>query len=72
MGFKGLNLDIPAGKTTAIVGMSGSGKTTIAQLLMRIYDVTEGEIILDGKYPLKDLELRFVKASFAQVDNQSL
>lgn len=72
MVFKGLNLDIPAGKTTAIVGMSGSGKTTIAQLLMRIYDVTEREIILDGKYPLKDLELRFVKASFAQVDNQSL
>jgi ABC-type multidrug transport system fused ATPase/permease subunit len=56
--LKQLDLDIPAGKTTAIVGFSGSGKTTIAQLLMRIYDVTQGQIIIDGKYNIKDLELR--------------
>jgi subfamily B ATP-binding cassette protein MsbA len=51
-------LEIPAGKTTAIVGQSGSGKTTLAQLLMRLYDVTGGEIIIDGKFNLKDLDLR--------------
>lgn len=54
-------MDIPAGKMTAIVGASGSGKTSVAQLLMRIYDVTEGEIVVDGNLKLKDLELRFVQ-----------
>jgi ABC-type bacteriocin/lantibiotic exporter with double-glycine peptidase domain len=53
-----LSLEIPAGKTTAIVGESGSGKTTIAQLLLRMYDVTEGNIVVDDKYSIKDLELR--------------
>ncbi len=56
-----LSMDIPAGKMTAIVGASGSGKTSVAQLLMRIYDVTEGEIVVDGNLKLKDLELRFVQ-----------
>ena len=57
--LKNLHLEIPGGKTTAIVGPSGSGKTTIAQLLMRIYDVTSGQIIVDGKYKLKDLDLKY-------------
>ncbi|WP_082120678.1 peptidase domain-containing ABC transporter [Pedobacter sp. BMA] len=39
-----INLDIPAGKTTAIVGMSGSGKTTILKLLLRFYEAQQGEI----------------------------
>ena len=56
-----LSMEIPPGKMTAIVGASGSGKTSVAQLLMRIYDVTDGEIIVDGNLKLKDLELRFVQ-----------
>lgn len=42
--LKKLNLQIPAGKTTAIVGMSGSGKTTILKLLLKFYDIVDGDI----------------------------
>ena len=44
-----INLFIPHGKTTAIVGNSGSGKTTIMKLLLRFYDVESGHIFIDGK-----------------------
>ncbi len=47
--FNRLNLNFPAGKTTAIVGTSGSGKTTILKLLLRFYDYEEGEILIGGK-----------------------
>jgi len=44
-----INLTIPKGKTVALVGQSGSGKTTMADLLPRFYDVTEGALLLDGE-----------------------
>lgn len=44
----GVTLEIPCGKTVALVGQSGSGKTTIADLLPRFYDVNEGSITVDG------------------------
>jgi len=47
--FHNLNLTFPSGKTTAIVGMSGSGKTTILKLLMRFYPYEKGEITVGGK-----------------------
>lgn len=47
--FKNLNLTFPQNKTTAIVGASGSGKTTILKLLMRFYEQEEGEILVGGK-----------------------
>ncbi|RZF60510.1 peptidase domain-containing ABC transporter [Sphingobacterium corticibacterium] len=47
--FTKLNLTFPEGKTTAIVGMSGSGKTTVLKLLLRFYDYEEGEIWIGGK-----------------------
>jgi len=47
--FDGLSLTIPAGRTTAFVGATGAGKTTLVKLLLRLYDPTEGEIRLDGR-----------------------
>ncbi|MCF6305027.1 MAG: ABC transporter ATP-binding protein/permease [Rhodobacteraceae bacterium] len=46
--LNGINLEIPAGKTVAFVGRSGAGKSTIFNLLPRLYDVTDGAILIDG------------------------
>ena len=54
--FKDLGLTVQPGSTVAIVGKSGSGKTTIAQLLLRLYDPQSGLIQLDG-VDLKTLDL---------------
>ncbi|MEL6304021.1 MAG: ABC transporter ATP-binding protein [Bacteroidota bacterium] len=47
--LKNFSLKIPKGKTVALVGQSGSGKSTVANLVSRFYDVNEGEILLDGQ-----------------------
>ncbi len=46
--LKNLNLSFPAGQRLAVVGLNGAGKTTFIKLLLRLYDVTEGEILLNG------------------------
>lgn len=46
--LKNVNLTIPAGQHLALVGLNGAGKTTLIKLLCRLYDVTEGEILIDG------------------------
>lgn len=46
--FKNLNLQVLAGKSLAIVGQSGSGKSTVIQLVMRFYDPTSGSVLIDG------------------------
>ena len=51
-----VNLDIRAGETIALVGPTGAGKTTLVSLLMRLYDVTEGRITIDG-HDLRDVSL---------------
>ncbi|MGC2695739.1 MAG: ABC transporter ATP-binding protein, partial [Candidatus Angelobacter sp.] len=57
--LKDLNLKIPAGSSLAIVGPTGSGKTTLVNLLPRIYDAPSGSLLLDGRpireYPLETL-----------------
>lgn len=57
--LKGINLHIPAGKKVALVGLSGGGKTTLVKLIPRFYDITGGQVKLDGKdtreYPLSVL-----------------
>ncbi|WP_423783766.1 lipid A ABC transporter ATP-binding protein/permease MsbA [Frischella perrara] len=47
--LKNVSFKVPAGKSVALVGRSGSGKTTIASLLTRFYDIEEGEILIDGR-----------------------
>ena len=54
--LKNINLEIPKGKMIAVVGPSGGGKSTMADLLPRFYDIAEGEILLDGKN-IKDYTL---------------
>ncbi|XFA72546.1 ABC transporter ATP-binding protein [Thermosynechococcaceae cyanobacterium Okahandja] len=57
--LKGINLTIPAGQTIAIVGSTGSGKSTLVKLLLRFYEVQQGQVCVDGvdirDYRLQDL-----------------
>ncbi len=47
--YRGLDVDIPAGQRLGLVGHSGSGKSTFVKLVQRLYDVTEGRILIDGQ-----------------------
>ncbi len=64
--LKDISFEIPAGKTLGIMGASGAGKTSIVSLLTRLYDVTDGEIRLDG-VPIKDLTLKQLRGSVSLV-----
>lgn len=61
-----LSLHIPAGQTTAIVGSTGSGKSTLVKLLLRLYDIQSGSITLDG-IELRDLQLRDLRRAIGWV-----
>jgi subfamily B ATP-binding cassette protein MsbA len=58
--LKNINIDIKKGQTVAFVGSSGSGKSTIANLLLRFYDVNSGEILVDGT-DIKNLTLESLR-----------
>jgi subfamily B ATP-binding cassette protein MsbA len=62
----GINLMLSAGKTVALVGTSGSGKTSLANLLPRFYHPTSGEIVIDGQ-PIETLTLASLRANIALV-----
>lgn len=61
-----LSLEIPAGKTIAIVGSTGSGKSTLVKLLLRLYEIQAGSITLDG-IDLRELQLRDLRQSIGLV-----
>lgn len=63
------NLVIPAGKTTALVGSSGSGKSTVVGLVERFYDPIGGEVLLDG-HNIQGLNLRWLRQQVALVQQE--
>jgi subfamily B ATP-binding cassette protein MsbA len=62
-----VSLDIPAGRMIGLVGVSGAGKTTLVNLLARLYDCTEGRILVDG-VDLRDLEIDGWRSRLAVVN----
>ena len=67
--FNNLSFKIPSGKVVAIVGYSGSGKTTISNLLQRFYDPEKGEILLDN-INIKDLNLTYLHQQIGYVSQE--
>ena len=64
-----INLKIDAGKTVALVGASGSGKTTLSALIARFYDVSSGEILLDGT-DIREYALALLRENIALVSQE--
>jgi len=69
--LKDVSLEIPAGRITTLIGESGSGKTTIADLLLGLFVVDSGQITLDG-VPLKDVELKRWRSMVGYVPQEVL
>ncbi len=69
--LKNFSLDIPKGKTIALVGQSGSGKSTIANLLTRFYDVQEGNISIDG-VNIKNMTMHSLRSLMGLVTQDSI
>lgn len=69
--FSGFSLHVPCGTTAALVGQSGSGKSTVVSLLERFYDPTSGEVLIDG-INLKDLQLRWIREKIGLVSQEPI
>ncbi len=69
--LKNFSLEVPKGKTVALVGQSGSGKSTIANLLTRFYDVQEGSVKIDGT-DIKDMTLESLRDLMGLVTQDSI
>lgn len=68
--LKNINLKIPLGKTYAIIGHVGSGKTTLVNLILRFYDVAEGEILIDG-YDIRTIPLQVLRENISFVPQET-
>jgi ATP-binding cassette subfamily B protein len=66
--LRDVTVDVPAGTTVALVGATGSGKTTLVQLLPRLYDVDAGAVLVDGA-DVRDVDVRSLRAAIAIVDD---
>ena len=69
--LKDINLTIPKGKTIALVGQSGSGKSTMLDLIPRYYDVQEGEVLIDG-INVKDLAIHDLRQLIGNVNQEAI
>ena len=69
--LKNINLEIPKGKTVALVGQSGSGKSTMVDLLPRYYDVEQGEIAIDG-INIKDMKIKSLRSLMGNVNQEAI
>ncbi|KAJ0968043.1 hypothetical protein J5N97_024960 [Dioscorea zingiberensis] len=67
--FDGLNLDIPSGKVVALVGGSGSGKSTIISLMERFYEPLSGAVLLDG-HDIRNLQLKWLRKQIGLVNQE--
>lgn len=68
--LRGVDLDAPAGKVIGLIGATGSGKTTITQLISRFYEATEGEVLIDGRR-VQDFDLRCLRQNIGVVFQES-
>lgn len=68
--LKNISLTVEQGSTLAIIGTTGSGKTTIVNLIARLYDATEGEILIDGR-PIRSIPLDVLRASIGTVTQET-
>lgn len=64
--LKDINLLVPPGRNIALVGLSGSGKSTLANLILRFFDTTSGDILIDGK-SIKDYTIKSLRSQIAIV-----
>ena len=69
--FSGFSLNIPSGTTAALVGQSGSGKSTVISLLERFYDPEAGEVLIDG-VNLKKINLRWIRGKIGLVSQEPI
>ncbi|MBQ8865502.1 MAG: ABC transporter ATP-binding protein [Bacteroidaceae bacterium] len=69
--LKHINLTIPKGKTIALVGQSGSGKSTLVDLIPRYYDVSEGQILIDGK-DIRDVRFHDLRSLIGNVNQEAI
>ncbi len=69
--LKDINLTIPKGKTVALVGQSGSGKSTMVDLIPRYYDVQEGEVLIDG-VNVKDIAVHDLRQLMGNVNQEAI
>ncbi len=65
-----VNLAIPAGSSLAIVGPTGSGKTTLVNLIPRIYDVAPGSVLIDGR-PIREYPLEILRRNIGFVPQET-
>jgi len=63
-----IDLDVPAGRTIALVGATGSGKTSLVSLISRLYDVSGGQVLLDGA-DVREVSVRSLRAAIAVVSD---